>query len=335
MATSNNVEALSNLSSTAGIDLVALRRKYLAVKENSETSSSHEINRENKFENIDKSAAASLDDYVICKSCLGEEIVQIESLLSSKTREAAELALNLSLPLSKNTNIDNISIDSEPQVIEHSARLFLALSRAYVQLGRLDECEVLVKQRNPVLALQTLEEAMLKFDAHPDSGEQSASVTSAAADCLSLLGKMQLLTSTDRVTARTSLERVLFHYPVDSSERPHELAREALRAAEALHPRIDRRLIGQVYLHYGHLDWAAEQFELAAAAELASQGALSLQEAMSAAANFCGKEFSEIAEWNQVMSPRVTARITRTQQSSKKRRALSIVRSLKSGASLP
>ena len=55
MATSNNVkaeEALSNLSSTAGIDLVALRRKYLAVKENSETSSSHEINRENKFENM-------------------------------------------------------------------------------------------------------------------------------------------------------------------------------------------------------------------------------------------------------------------------------------------
>eukprot|EP01035_Chromulina_nebulosa_P027299 gene27299-35868_t len=75
MATSNNVEALSNLSSTAGIDLVALRRKYLAVKENSETSSSHEINRENKFENIDKSAAASLDDYVICKSCLGKGTV--------------------------------------------------------------------------------------------------------------------------------------------------------------------------------------------------------------------------------------------------------------------
>jgi hypothetical protein len=57
--TSNNVkaeEALSNLSSAAGIDLVALRRKYLAVKENSETSincSSHdEIDRENKFENM-------------------------------------------------------------------------------------------------------------------------------------------------------------------------------------------------------------------------------------------------------------------------------------------
>ena len=61
---SNNVpsvkaeEALSNLSSTAGIDLVALRRKYLAVKESSETSincASHDdgkINRENKFENM-------------------------------------------------------------------------------------------------------------------------------------------------------------------------------------------------------------------------------------------------------------------------------------------
>ena len=66
------------------------------------------------------------------------------------------------------------------------------------------------------------------------------------------------------------LWKVLFHYPVDSAERPHEKAREALRAAEALHPRIDRRLIGQVYLHYGHVDWAAEQFEQAAAMELAS-----------------------------------------------------------------
>ena len=31
-----NIEALSDLSSTAGVDLVALRRKYLIVKENIE-----------------------------------------------------------------------------------------------------------------------------------------------------------------------------------------------------------------------------------------------------------------------------------------------------------
>lgn len=51
---SNNAEeALSNLSCTAGVDLVAIRRKYLAVKENSGTSinyspSDSKINVENK-----------------------------------------------------------------------------------------------------------------------------------------------------------------------------------------------------------------------------------------------------------------------------------------------
>ena len=53
-------------------------------------------------------------------------------------------------------------------------------------------------------------------------------------------------------------------------DRPHEKAKAALLAAEALYPRIDRRLIGQVYLHYGHREWAAEQFELAVLAELSS-----------------------------------------------------------------
>ncbi len=66
------------------------------------------------------------------------------------------------------------------------------------------------------------------------------------------------------------LSQVLFHFPEDSVDRPHEKAKAALLAAEALYPRIDRRLIGQVYLHYGHREWAAEQFELAVVVELSS-----------------------------------------------------------------
>ena len=45
--------------------------------------------------------------------------------------------------------------------------------------------------------------------------QSSASMTSAAADCLSLLGKMQLLTLSDRVTARASLERARDMKPND------------------------------------------------------------------------------------------------------------------------
>jgi hypothetical protein len=46
-----NIEALSDLSSTAGVDLVALRRKYLTVKENIEAVKITETQGNGKEEN--------------------------------------------------------------------------------------------------------------------------------------------------------------------------------------------------------------------------------------------------------------------------------------------
>ena len=94
-----NIEALSDLSSTAGVDLVALRRKYLTVKENIEAVKITETQGNGK-EEIDRCIkiltwwfiytwkhfivlflflsykASALDDYVICKSCLGKGTVK-------------------------------------------------------------------------------------------------------------------------------------------------------------------------------------------------------------------------------------------------------------------
>jgi len=63
----------------------------------------------------------------------------------------------------------------------------------------------------------------------------------------------------------------LFHFSPLSEDKPHELARAAFQLAEKINPKIDLKLVGQVYLHYGHLEWAAETFQSALQSHLQQQ----------------------------------------------------------------
>jgi tetratricopeptide (TPR) repeat protein len=88
-------------------------------------------------------------------------------------------------------------------------------------------------------------------------------------------GKVYLIRDGDASTARQFLEKAVALDPNDEriqfefgvalfqldDRKEHDLGRKAFQSAEKLNPLIDRKLIGKIYQHYEHPDWAAEEYQ--------------------------------------------------------------------------
>jgi tetratricopeptide (TPR) repeat protein len=140
--------------------------------------------------------------------------------------------------------VDNSQSDTATQV---EAAVFLG--RVYIQGQRLNEAE------------KHLEQAR-KFD---PSNYQA----------LSFLGKVYIVRDEDFVKGLNYIQQAVAINPNDAQiqfelgmayfqsdvENAHQLGREAFQAAAELNPTIDRLMLGRVYYHFKHPDWAAEEYQ--------------------------------------------------------------------------
>ena len=88
-----------------------------------------------------------------------------------------------------------------------------------------------------------------------------------------LLGKLYVSRDKNSKAGEEMLQHAAMLKPLDATIRfelgmiqffdddNHLGARESLLVAESLNPNIDNKLLGRVYVHYKHFDWAAEEFQ--------------------------------------------------------------------------
>lgn len=226
---------------------------------------------------------------------LSTEIVRIEQLLDSgKPGEAMQLIRVYNSKTGSNTVGDAVSDAVSDTSLED--RVAICLARAYAQTGKYKESELVLKEvlkrnENHITALvtigklyyqlQNLNEAQFYFQkviqlVESDNGsiDSRSSGVEVAYQAYVLLGKLVLVRDSNNAKAKDLLlhanelkpndERVLFDLGmVLFHNNNHNEAKEMFERAEMINNQMDHKLVGSVYIHFGHLDWASTALEKA------------------------------------------------------------------------
>lgn len=163
---------------------------------------------------------------------------------------------------------------------DSSSMLKVSQGRAYIQLGRVEEGErVLAEVRmnagddkaelSANLLLGKLYSQTNKMNAAQPMYEAALEKDSSSAAALAGLGKVFLVRDSDVEKAKEYMERAHRASPRDEMilfelgmvyfySNEHVRGREAFDRAMQVNPSMDLALVGKVYLHYQHMDWAEE-----------------------------------------------------------------------------
>eukprot|EP01038_Epipyxis_sp_PR26KG_P016012 gene16012-21731_t len=208
-------------------------------------------------------------------------ILKVETLLNEgKANDALT-------EISDHFNIN--SVLSSHEQTSNFIRLRINIARCFAQLGRLEDGEQMLIEliglsnidiENKLYSIITLGKIYLfqqKWNEAQSFLEKSLNLDPRNHNVYALLGKIFLLRDNDVNKAAQYLGHalelkrddannwfeygmILFHY---DNEVQHNEAKQAFQMAEVLNSNLDHTVLGKVYLHYKHVDWAAEQFRKA------------------------------------------------------------------------